>query len=650
MSSFAEIALNIPLQQSFIYQIPPAMNCQVGMRATIPFRSRLRQGYVVALHHHNPSPHPTILPIKKMVDSEPLFTPIMIKLARWMAHYYMCGLGESLSAMLPAARRAAQEEPEPMADLPKAERISLSAEQRQIVAHIVTLPEQPLYLSGTTGSGKSELLIEAARQVVEGGGGVILLSPQISLASQQGEMLRKSGRLPFALLHSRLTNAQRLYQWRRVLSGEVRCVVGARSAIFAPVNNLQLIIIDEEQDSAYKSGASPRYLARHIAMIRSRWEGAALVMASATPSLEAWYRIKQGTFQHRELQGRPAGGAAPHIQVVSLVGSRQIISLPLQRAIGEQFQSGQQIILLLNRRGFGRTLVCRSCGFTKCCERCSIPLVYHEQRATMLCHYCGYHTSRPTTCPDCNSLDISFAGYGTQLVEQELRRLFPSLRIARVDADSVQRRTSLLSILNDFREHKLDLLLGTQMVAKGLNFRGVQLVGLLLADTSLTLPDFRAEEYTFALITQVAGRAGRYAPGGRVIIQSYRPNNSAIVAAANYNLRQFYETEMQVRQRLSFPPWQRMIRCVLRSQEEQLVKERIAQLAEELRSLPERPFDLLGPVECPLARVNRYWRMHLILSTSAFNTTHRLLASIVRRYRTHRQLYVEIDIDPLSML
>ena len=626
------------------------MDCRVGMRATLPFRSRMRQGYVVELHHHNPSKHPTILPIEKMIDSEPLFTPVMIKLARWMARYYMCGVGESLAAMLPAARRAAQEETEIVDTSSKSENFRLSVEQQQVAEHIATLPAAPLYLSGNTGSGKSEVLIEAARQIVERDGGVIILSPEISLAIQQAEMLRKSALFPFALLHSRLTNAQRLYQWRRVLSGEVRCVVGARSAIFAPLDNLQLIIIDEEQDGAYKSSSTPRYQARHIAMIRSKWEGASLVMASATPSLEAWYHIKQGAFQHRELQERPAGGAPPHIQVVSLIGSRQIISLPLRKAIEEQLQNGQQIILLLNRRGFGRTLLCRSCGFTKCCERCSIPLVYHEQKGYMLCHYCGYHTVRPTACPDCNSLDISFTGYGTQLVEQELQRLFPSLRMARVDADSVQRRTSLAPIFNDFRERKIDLLLGTQMVAKGLNFRGVQLVGILLADTSLTLPDFRAEEYTFALITQVAGRAGRYAPGGRVIIQSYRPDNNAIVAAANHNLRQFYEGEMRIRQQLSFPPFRRMIRCVLRSPESHIAREKIAQLAEELRSLSERPFTLLGPVECPLSRVNRYWRMHLILSTTAFSATHRLLAAIVGRYRAYRQLYVEIDIDPISML
>ena len=647
--SFAEIVFNIPLQQSFIYEIPANLDCKIGMRAMVPFRSRSRRGYIIALHNHNPVPQHTVLPIKKLIDEQPLFGSVMIKLAHWMATYYMCGLGECLAVMLPGAVRT------PQALLPshqsiEAHLISHSLSQQAALQHILTLPSQPLYLSGITGSGKSEVLLQATHEVIKKGGGVIMLAPEISLATQQATQLKERLGIQCALMHSRCTHSERLRQWHQLQQGELRCVVGARSAIFAPVSNLQLIIMDEEQDGAYKSSASPRYHTRHIAMLRAKWEQASLVMASATPSLEAWHHIGTGRIHHMELEGHPAGGARPDIQIVSLIGSRRIISDQLQEAIEKTLHSGQQTMLLLNRRGFGRTLVCRSCGFTKNCTRCSIPLVYHKKPAEMICHYCGYRTSLPTICPNCNSLDIAFVGYGTELVERELRQLFPTLRMARVDADTVRARDNLARILSEFSAHKLDLLLGTQMIAKGLNFRGVQLVGILLADTSLTLPDFRAEEYTYALITQIAGRTGRYNPQGKVIIQSYRPTNSAIVAAAAHDRGRFYQAEMQTRQRLSFPPFTRMIRMVIRGVQQSIVQKTMTQLAQDLKELANPPFDILGPAECPIARMARYWRMHLMVCTTAFNQTHQLLQPIVAHYRTQRGIYLEIDIDPVSML
>ena len=648
MSTFAEITFNIPIQKSFIYSIPDHLACRVGVRVEAPFRSRRRRGFVVALHDTNPSTH-RALPVAKLIDTEPLITPGMIALANWMSSYYICGAGEALATMLPGASRR-EKETTLVDGFSHFERtIHLSTEQREAVERIAALPKHPLYLSGTTGSGKSEVLLHAATTVIKQGGGVIILSPEISLATQVAHLLKVRGDFQFALLHSRLTSSERLYEWKRLLRGEVRCAVGARSAVFAPVHNLKLILMDEEQDGAYKSSASPRYHARHVAMMRAKWEGASLVMASATPSLESWYHIKNHRITHTELHGRPAGGGAPQVRVVSLVGSRRIISVALQQAMQRALQAHHQIILLLNRRGFGRTLVCRSCGYTKECERCSVPLVYHKQEHRMVCHYCGYHDAMLTVCPQCSSIDIFFVGYGTEMVEQELQQLFPALRSARVDADSVKKRTTLNRVLSDFSAHKLDLLLGTQMIAKGLNFRGVRLVGILLADTSLTLPDFRSQERTYALITQVAGRTGRYSPQGEVIIQSYRPKNSAIVAAATTNTEQFYTQELHIRRELSFPPYQRLIRCVARSTERHHAHEVIDDIAQKLRAIPHAPFGLLGPVECPLSRIATYWRFHLIAHTSSFRQTHRLITPIFTETKRHG-VFIEIDIDPLSML
>jgi primosomal protein N' (replication factor Y) len=457
---------------------------------------------------------------------------------------------------------------------------------------------------------------------------------------------------PVAVLHSGLTRSQRLKTWLDLLDGNVALVIGARSAVFAPVKNLGLIIIDEEHEGSYKSGTTPRYHARQVAMHRSRTEKAVLVMGSATPSLEAYHYMHTGAIEHLSLPERLSGGSMPAVRIQDLNGESVPLSKPLIREIRRTHEEGRQSILFLNRRGFSYFFHCRSCGYEMKCRNCSVSLTFHKQKNSMVCHYCGYRSRPVDVCPECGSMDVGYSGFGTERIEEEIERLFPDLTVRRVDTDSVRNKLRLREILNEFHAGTIDILLGTQMVAKGLNFPGVKLVGIISADTGLQLPDFRAAERTFDLIVQVSGRAGRFHPDGKVLVQTYIPGNETIGLAARADLETFYRKELAVRKALRFPPYTRLIRLVFRARSAAKSRAAASAFARSVEGSPRgsNGVEVLGPVECPLSVIAGNHRNHLLFRSKNFKDVHSLVRRSLRSYQVPAGVYVEVDVDPVSLL
>jgi primosomal protein N' (replication factor Y) len=515
-----------------------------------------------------------------------------------------------------------------------------------------SVPSVLHYLYGPTGTGKTEVFLQLAAATLAAGKGVIYLVPEIALTLQviRSVAARFSGTV--AVLHSGLTPSERLREWQRILTGKARVVVGARSAVFAPIADLGLIIIDEEHDGSYKSGSSPRYHARQVAMKRCTDAGVPCVMGSATPSVEAWHLMHTGAIAKHTLTRRLAGGDVPRIKVVDLAKEppeEGCISAPLRAEIDRALGEKRQAILFLNRRGFTHFFTCRTCGFSFTCKNCSVPLTYHKKEGRLKCHYCGWTARPPSTCPACNSLDVGYTGFGTEYIEQEVRAKFPAARVDRVDLDNVQHKGELAEKLDAFRRGDTDILLGTQMVAKGLNFPGLKVVGVVMADTGLALPDFRAQERTFALVTQVAGRAGRFFPDGIVVVQSYQPQRAAVRLACEgtpQSFAAFYGEELTERKAQRFPPFSRLVRLVFRSPS----KEKALAAAEDATKLltaeNTKNVEIIGPVECALEKIAANYRIQLLLRAASPAP----MQELCRCLKQPTGVHIEIDVDPVSLL
>ena len=657
---YLSLLFDIPVKQAFIYRDREAGEGEAGKRAVAGFGRRQMTGFISSVFDEVPAgiESAKIKTVDRIVDREPVFGVEDLKLAEWMASYYFCSTGEALAAMLPSGRRAtgfASFGTDDMDDEGVAcSALKLSAEQEAALGAITSdSTGEPFYLYGITGSGKTEVFLRAAEFILKMGKSVIYIVPEIALSRQTAESIGKRFGGAAATLHSRLTSSQRLAEWVRIRRGEAPIVVGPRSAVFAPVKNLGLIIIDEEHDGSYKSGSTPRYHGRQVAMRRCAVSGAVLVMGSATPSAEAWKLMEDGKIRRLSLSARLSGGSIPEVKALSLAQSTGCLSRELKREIRETANMGRQTILFLNRRGFAYFYHCGNCGFELTCKRCSVSLVWHKNKGRAVCHYCGYETSPPDACPSCGSLKAGFRGFGTEMIEEEVRRAFPDLRIRRVDADTAAKKGGgIEESLALFRSGAIDLLLGTQMVAKGLNFPGVRLVGVVLADTGLHLPDFRAAERTFSLLVQVAGRAGRYFPDGKVLVQTLRPNDPVIVRACALDVEGFFAAELLQREQLGFPPYSRLIRFTLRSRNPDKAAAAAHRLFEFCRRFLPPDAGILGPAECPLALIAGNYRMQLLLRGGGMAKLHAAAGRALAAYEQGRDgsVYVEVDVDPVSMM
>lgn len=538
----------------------------------------------------------------------------------------------------------------------------LTPEQRvamRAVDEALLDPRRPLLLHGVTGSGKTELYLRAIATMQRQRKHSIMLVPEISLTPQMIARFRGRFGNAVAVLHSALSAGERFDEWQRIRRGEVSVVVGARSAVFAPFDNLGLIIIDEEHEHSYKQeGQAPTYHAREVAAERARLEGALLILGSATPALETYWRAEQGAIRLQALRHRVDDRPMPPVQLVDMreelrAFNKSVFSRPLQEALAETLQRREQAILFLNRRGFNTCILCRACGKAVECDHCAVALTYHIGDPHLSCHYCQERKPVPRTCPDCGSKQIRYLGAGTERVEEELLHLFPMARAVRMDVDTTRRKGSHAAILKAFGEGRADVLVGTQMIAKGLDFPRVTLVGVMLADTSLNLPDFRASERTFQLVTQVAGRAGRGEVPGRALVQTYNPENAALQAALSHDFERFYASEIQLRQMLSYPPYVHLVHLVVSGADERAVTEGIGAVHSVITAAR---FDgeVLGPAPAPLAKLRGQHRYHLVLKGRDVPTLVGALRSAFAadggRWRRGRDVKLSIDVDPMSIL
>lgn len=664
---FLDIVLNVPVNQAFTYSYIPLENQkpenipQIGKRAEVRFGNKKMTGFITKIYDSFPShcavPLEKIKQVSKIVDSEPLITQELLETAIWVSKYYLCTIGEAVNSILPSARRESSEQSFSFdSEISAGIRQNLSEEQKKAVNDILAHAEKNEssfhYLYGPTGSGKTEVFLQTAEQILKKNKGVIYLVPEISLTQQVVDSVVNRFGPQVAVLHSSLTQSQKLTQWKKILHREARIVIGARSAIFAPVPDLGMIIIDEEHDSSYKSGNTPRYHARQTAMYRASKLKIPLIMGSATPSVEAWHLMNYGKLLKHTLSKRLAGGEKPSIKCINLNQSvmQGCISEELKNEIETTLKEKKQAILFLNRRGFTHFFRCSTCGFEMKCKNCSVSMTFHKSENRLRCHYCGWHILPPSSCPKCGSLDIGYSGFGTEFIEAETAQKFPNARIVRVDTDSVSKKGELQNKIDAFKKGEFDIMLGTQMVAKGLNFPNLKTVGIILADTALHLPDFRATERTFSLITQVAGRAGRFFPDGKVFVQTYNPENQAISFACSANTEEFYDFEINQRKLLSFPPFSRLIRLVFRSSNQikaQMTSEDAANLIENLK-IPG--VEILGPSECPLSKISQNYRFQLILRGEKIVPLQNAVRKLLFDYRHPQEVYIECDVDPVSLL
>jgi primosomal protein N' (replication factor Y) len=516
-------------------------------------------------------------------------------------------------------------------------------------------------LHGVTGSGKTEVFLEAAKTALETDRDVLVLVPEIGLTHQLVQRTRERFGTSVAVLHSGLTPSERWAAWRHIRMRDVRVVVGARSAVFAPLGRLGLVVVDEEHDGAYKQEDGIRYNARDLAVVRARLAKGVVVLSSATPSAESFHAATIGRHRLLELRGRPEARPLPSVEIVDLRGrvhrpdGPELLSAELRAAIETTLARREQVLVFLNRRGFARCLQCPACGAPVTCPRCSVSLTWHRQAAALVCHHCHHHRPPPAVCSACGTTELLAFGIGTEQVEAMLRAAYPAARIARLDRDTAQRAGVQERVLAGWHAGTLDVLVGTQMVSKGHDVPGVTLVAVLLADLSLNMPDFRAAERTMQLLLQVAGRAGRGAEPGRVIVQSFRPDHPSIAAAREHDYRTFMTGELARREELGYPPFSRFVGVRFEGREARRVERAATALAQELgheaRALGLGPSAVLGPAPAPIERVRERYRWQVLLRATvpgALRALARAAATSARRMRAP-DLRAIIDVDPYSM-
>lgn len=756
--NFARVIVPAPLKQPLVYSIPESLTDRLapGSRVLVSLKRRILTGVVLDLlaEHSLPATKPII----DLLDDQPVLDSPLLKLAQWVAQYYLASLGEVLAAILPpnsrrqssktvilkraggaasepfeqdilnvlkhrkgkvslrtlrqkfsehpidhtlarlessgaieiveyvAKKRLRQTAEKSYAPAPEcdvsATKFTLTPEQagalRALDNRINSGGFETFLLHGVTGSGKTEVYIRAMERVRDLGRQSLIVAPEISLTPQLLDRL--SARFPkrVGVLHSGLTGAQRWAHWREIAGGETDVVVGARSAVFAPIPNLGLIVVDEEHDSSYKQEEGVHYNGRDVAVVRGKLLNCPVILGSATPALETYENCRQGRYKLLEISQRVYNRPLPNIEPVDLRvqfhanvhsdsgrtavtsaardSAEKLISDTLAEALTNNFQAGGQTLIFLNRRGFANFLQCRSCGYVWRCPNCSVTLTLHLKQNRLSCHHCDYQRPITEICPECNNPTLGSIGSGTERVEQALKRMAPHARVARMDRDTTRSRGSHEEILRRWRKGEIDILVGTQMITKGHDVSGVTLVGALLADLSLNLPDFRAAERTFQLLSQVAGRAGRGENPGRVIVQTYVPDHYAIEHLVAHDYKGFFDAESGFRRALGYPPFGRLVNLRLDGPRSSEVEGKAKALAEELRELQARTpkfgeqVQVLGPAAAPIEKLRNRYRWQLLLRAKQSSVLLRFARHALEVMPWSRGVRLHVDVDPNSML
>ncbi len=511
-------------------------------------------------------------------------------------------------------------------------------------------------LHGVTGSGKTEVYLQAISRALEAGLEVIVLVPEISLTPQTVRRFRARFGTNVSVLHSQLSEGERFDEWNRVNDGKVKIAVGARSALFAPFRNLGMIIVDEEHETSYKQAEAPRYHARDVAVMRGKMENAVVVLGSATPSFESYHNALSGKYLLAGLPTRVDNRMMPVMRVIDLKmeagpgGPVSLFSKELTNAINERIKAGEQTIIFYNRRGYARQMLCPCCGYVATCPDCSVAYIYHRKHATLSCYLCGRVIAAPNHCPDCNAKEIKYQGVGTEKIEAMFKGAFPEARLARMDSDTMTRRQAYEDVLNNFKRGSIDILIGTQMIAKGLHFPNVTLVGIINADQSLSIPDFRSEERTFQLLTQVSGRAGRGEVPGEVVVQTFSPYNPTIIAAVNHEFESFFEEEMEVRKQLGYPPAGHLIAVHLRGENPGDLEKYALEVLQKLQPSLHPGINVTEPSPSPIERIKKKFRYQMLFRGIKMKRLREHIRHLLLHGKHPKGIEIYADVDATHLM
>ena len=652
---WVSVVLSVPFEGEFTYSVPEKMEGEAlfGRRVIVPFGRSKKTAFITKEIYTKPEVDFEIKDIERVVDKEEVFNEDLLDTAIWMKTMYLSPVGVNLSSMIPSGRRESETSSFfSFSSFSPVEK--LTDEQEAALSRLRSFPKDIFYLYGVTGSGKSEVFLRRAEDVIKEGKQVLYLVPEITLSHQvSGEVYQRFDKR-VAILHSALTPSQRLKAWRSIMKGEVDLIVGARSSVFAPFKNLGLIIMDEEHENAYKSGQSPRYSARQVAQYRAgKWK-AQFIMGSATPSLEAWNLIRLQKIKSVVMRNRIGEASFPKMTIVNMRGEKRNISQTLEEEIRIALKEKKGVILFLNRRGYSTFLSCRECGYVVKCPVCGLSLTYHKDENSCTCHYCGYSQKIPSVCPDCGSSYIRYFGHGTEKLQETVEKLMEGCTVDRLDLDTIKAKGELNRKLKAFGRGDTDILIGTQIIAKGLDFRNVGLVGIISADVSLNIPDFRSPERTFQLITQAAGRAGRGDSIGQVVIQTYSPDNYAVKLAAAQDYEAFYHEEMLMRKMLSYPPFSDLYQVVFTSKDSEAARQGALRWHRMLKSvLPaEEGRNVFMPQEAYMSKIKDVYRFSMLIKCP--KGKRKIYSGAIKRIReedrklTKKDYTAVVDINPYS--
>lgn len=664
-----------PLPRPLTYSVPENLktNIDVGYFVRVPFRSKSIEGFVIKVHNEKPTGDFEVKEILEAPFNQPVFSIKDFEFFSWISDYYQIPLGEVFNSAFPKSffqipKTTRSKGDHPGAIVKEIKRVELTGEQTRVLDRIHSAFNSKQYRSfllfGVTGSGKTEIYLRSAQRALQENQSALVMVPEISLTPQLRNRFEDYFGDLVAVLHSSLGEKKRRDYWWDIINGKRKLVVGARSAVFAPLKNIGLIIVDEEHEPSYKQEDRLRYNARDLAMVRAKQNQALVVLGSATPSIETYYAATQGKHELLELNSRPGARQMPQIEVVDLTKEREkakkeakktyrklefndfFISKKLLSGLRETFERKEQAILFVNRKGFSNCLLCKDCGFVPKCPNCSVSLTYYRSSGEVKCHYCGLKTRAPDSCSECSSYELMFMGIGTERAQEVFTELFPDIRIGRLDADSASTQKKLEVILDQLRNGDLDLLIGTQMIAKGHDFPNVTFIGVLLADLNLHLPDFRSSERTFQLLTQVSGRAGRDSKPGKVVLQTLLPDHYVIQSSAKNDYLGFFKFEIEQRLQFGYPPFSKMAHIEFRHLKEAQAKHQ----ADSIRHLLERlnpsisGFEYLGPAAASISRIANQYRWQILLKSEKSSS----LNAIVKTLRKEGVRF--IDVDPISTL
>ncbi|MFC1655905.1 primosomal protein N' [Patescibacteria group bacterium] len=609
------------------YKVPASLQESIkeGSYVKVPLRNSFIEGIVIEKNNDNPT-YPT-KDIKEVIYDHPILQTWQIKLARWISDYYKCSLQKVLQLFLPPKFYSDDKVEKYFEESNKnteiKEKFSLTAAQKEALDKIIKTKKTCSLLHGVTSSGKTEIYLHLVEKYLEEGKQSILVVPEISLTPQMVQYFERIFGDKVAILHSRLTEKQRSLEWLKIFLKETPIIIGPRSAIFAPVKNPGLIILDEEHEFSYKQEQSPRYHSLSVIEKMSELIDIKVILGSATPSVSSYYKALQNEYELVEINERIGEAKLPPVSLVDLreefkKQNYSVLSELLQEKLAATLHAKKQAILFLNKRGSASAMVCRECGYMEKCNSCDVPMTYHKyspqmlsKKSSLICHHCGDIKQIPIQCPECKGVSIKYVGAGTQRVEEEVKAMFPNARVARVDRDTIAKRGSFEKIYEKLKKGEIDILVGTQMIGKGLHFPNVNLVGVILADIGLHFPDFRSSERTFQLLTQVAGRAGRAQTPGEVVIQTYMPENYAIDFARNHDYKHFYDYEIKERSQFNYPPFSRLIKLTFVDENAKNAFESAQKIYKQLKEIV--PAGNLNIYPALLYKLHNKFRWHILL-------------------------------------